>query len=419
MAELHESLGLAHWRADRFDSALVHLLRTRDLRSALADSAGLARALNSLGSTHYQVGNYGLAIDAYVRALGLRAAAGNVLGQSYIYSNIGKAYEDWRQFDRALATLDSAVAFAERAGDGHALGYALNTRAGVLIALERYDDARREAEQSLAAYFSGNPKLDAVDSASAWSINTMLIGRIDLAQGRTVEARRQFAQVLAAAERGRTFRGQAQAHIALGSVAEATREYATAVASYSAALRAAESINNRAQRLDALAGLSRAEEGRGNAAVALRVVRRHDALRDSIFDARTAQRVATAELEAKASLMAATQQQQAQDLRRQRVVTVLVSLLFALTLLLVASLWRFNRKLGAALAEVQTLSGFIPICASCKNVRDDAGYWQSVEAYIASRSAAQFSHSICNSCGPRLYGEDWPTHHAPPAGGGH
>jgi hypothetical protein len=169
--------------------------------------------------------------------------------------------------------------------------------------------------------------------------------------------------------------------------------------------------------------LSRAEQGRGNVGEALRVLRRHEALRDSIFDARTAQRVATAELEAEAATqraaaaaMAATQARQAADLRRQRVVSVLVSLLFAIAFALAASLWRINRKLGAAITEVRTLSGFIPICASCKNVRDDAGYWQSVEAYIASRSAAQFSHSICNSCGPRLYGEDWPTAPAPQSG---
>ena len=72
-----------------------------------------------------------------------------------------------------------------------------------------------------------------------------------------------------------------------------------------------------------------------------------------------------------------------------------------------ADLATSNRELQQAMAEVQALSGLIPICANCKNVRDDAGFWRSVEEYVGSRSAAQFSHSICNSCGPKLYGEDW------------
>jgi len=67
-----------------------------------------------------------------------------------------------------------------------------------------------------------------------------------------------------------------------------------------------------------------------------------------------------------------------------------------------------NRNLREAIAEVRTLKGLIPICAHCKNVRDDEGYWESVESYIGARSQALFSHSICTECGPRVYGEDWP-----------
>ena len=50
------------------------------------------------------------------------------------------------------------------------------------------------------------------------------------------------------------------------------------------------------------------------------------------------------------------------------------------------------------LAEVKTLSGLIPICAWCKSVRNDHGYWQTVEQYVHSHSDASFSHSICPSC---------------------
>lgn len=55
-------------------------------------------------------------------------------------------------------------------------------------------------------------------------------------------------------------------------------------------------------------------------------------------------------------------------------------------------------KLQDALAEVKTLSGFLPICAHCKKIRDDEGYWQQVEQYVQARSDAQFSHGICPDC---------------------
>ena len=64
-----------------------------------------------------------------------------------------------------------------------------------------------------------------------------------------------------------------------------------------------------------------------------------------------------------------------------------------------------TKELMEALDNVQVLSGLIPICANCKHVRDDKGYWQRVEDYIAQRSEAQFSHSICPECIKKLYPE--------------
>lgn len=55
-------------------------------------------------------------------------------------------------------------------------------------------------------------------------------------------------------------------------------------------------------------------------------------------------------------------------------------------------------ELRRALAAVKQLSGLLPICAHCKSVRDDTGYWQAVECYIADHSDAKFTHGICPSC---------------------
>lgn len=57
-----------------------------------------------------------------------------------------------------------------------------------------------------------------------------------------------------------------------------------------------------------------------------------------------------------------------------------------------------------AIAEVQMLAGLIPICASCKKVRNDEGYWEQVESYVHKHSKATFSHSICPHCAEKLYG---------------
>lgn len=60
-------------------------------------------------------------------------------------------------------------------------------------------------------------------------------------------------------------------------------------------------------------------------------------------------------------------------------------------------------ELQEALAKVKKLSGFLPICSSCKQIRDDKGYWYQIEEYIKTHSEADFSHSICPDCAEKLY----------------
>jgi PAS domain S-box-containing protein len=59
--------------------------------------------------------------------------------------------------------------------------------------------------------------------------------------------------------------------------------------------------------------------------------------------------------------------------------------------------------LSKSLAEIRTLSGLLPICANCKKIRNDSGYWQQIEGYIQQHSTAQFSHSICPECVQKFY----------------
>ncbi|MCP4716828.1 MAG: transporter substrate-binding domain-containing protein [Deltaproteobacteria bacterium] len=64
-----------------------------------------------------------------------------------------------------------------------------------------------------------------------------------------------------------------------------------------------------------------------------------------------------------------------------------------------------NKVLTKALEEVKTLSGLLPICAACKKIRDDHGYWNKIESYIAAHSEVDFTHSLCPECAKKLYPE--------------
>jgi hypothetical protein len=79
--------------------------------------------------------------------------------------------------------------------------------------------------------------------------------------------------------------------------------------------------------------------------------------------------------------------------------------------LLFRSLKQSEEELRRALGEVKQLSGMLPICSSCKQIRNDQGYWQEVEVYLTEHSEAVFSHGLCPDCAHRLYPEYFP---APP-----
>jgi PAS domain S-box-containing protein len=66
---------------------------------------------------------------------------------------------------------------------------------------------------------------------------------------------------------------------------------------------------------------------------------------------------------------------------------------------------KLHSKLQEAFDNIKTLKGLLPICANCKNIRDDKGYWNQIEAYIRDRSDAEFSHSICPDCAKKLYSD--------------
>lgn len=113
-------------------------------------------------------------------------------------------------------------------------------------------------------------------------------------------------------------------------------------------------------------------------------------------------------------------QQQIQLLERENAVVrttrtalAVIAALFLVTLASLYARYRWKNQsearlrakaddLSAALDRVQTLRGMLPICAWCKKIREDNGYWTKVESYVSSHSAAEFTHCICPACANNL-----------------
>ncbi|MFN2317890.1 MAG: tetratricopeptide repeat protein, partial [Gemmatimonadales bacterium] len=325
--------------------------------------------------------------------------------------------------------------------DPGAIGYALNSLGVLHTDRGDFAAARLHLEESLALYQAGHPQLSAADSASGWSLAMLGLGQLHIREGNPAAALEPLGAVHAIAVRSNSLRGQARTNLYLGQAYRAMGQGPRAMAAFTQSLEFARAGTQRTTALEALAELASLEEDRGNAAAALSHLRAHFALRDTVFAQAAAHRVAAME-----TRMAVEQQQrdnlrlleegqvQAIVIARQRIVGLLGGAILVLATVLIVGLSRFNRlgkeraallaranselnmanhELRTALSEVRTLKGLIPICANCKKVRDDQGYWESVESYVTSRSEALFTHGICASCGPALYGELWDPNQAP------
>jgi len=64
---------------------------------------------------------------------------------------------------------------------------------------------------------------------------------------------------------------------------------------------------------------------------------------------------------------------------------------------------RLIRDLTQAMEEIKTLQGLLPICSFCKNIKDDKGYWNSIESYLSSHAGLEFSHGLCPDCAKKHY----------------
>jgi hypothetical protein len=70
---------------------------------------------------------------------------------------------------------------------------------------------------------------------------------------------------------------------------------------------------------------------------------------------------------------------------------------------MLSRMWEHSRELTSQFSQIKTLRGLIPICANCKKIRDDAGFWNQIESYLEQKTDAQFTHGICPQCARKLY----------------
>jgi tetratricopeptide (TPR) repeat protein len=370
-AQGYNSLGLIEADDARYPEALDYHLKALAIRERSGDKEGLAYSNNNLGNVHRNMREYDKALARHQQGLALKIELGLKASEAYSHQNIGLVHFEMRNYPAALESYKRALAIREELGDRRAMGVSLNA-----------------------------------------------IGQVE-AQTNPAAALVTYQRALALRRENGDARGEMATEFNLGDVYRKMKNLSMATAAYRRALEIGSRIDAPLLHSNVLKALAEAEAEGGDHRAAYGHQVQYQLAREKMFSIENAarfQRLQTAQ-------EAERQQQQIKHLEHERAIRdaelasvrttrtalAVVAVLVIVSLALLMARFRLKQEserrfreqaatLSEALDRVTTLKGLLPICAWCKKIRDDQGYWTQVEAYVTAHSAAEFTHSICPSC---------------------
>ena len=421
------------------------------IRREIGDLRGIGQSLTNIANEYRNYAEYERALELYLEAARYFEQINDTEGLAWLYFNIGMLQKHMRNHDLALENIFHSLKLYT------ALSQVDGSQFGIFICYGQLGEIYREQdnlEQALKYHLMALEMRRKAGVLPAIADGYNGVGATYYAMGDYTNALQHFEKAL---EIRRAMGDQAGIAFGLryiGRIYGRLNQYDQALAYLRQSQQIARSNRQRAEIRDNYQALSDVYAQTGNYREALRYHQKYVALRDSILNAETTSRIANLQIHYEA----AKQERENQALRlqyelssaevtRQKQMRNFLGITLGLsciglTLLLIflrsrvianRLLTQKNReiaqahqtlqeevaerqqiekerekliaKLQESLSNIKTLKGLVPICANCKKIRDDKGFWQHVETYIRKHSDAEFSHGICPECMEKLYPE--------------
>ncbi len=386
IAGLYTNMGI-------FDKAIEYFLNSLSIFEQTGNKDLMTRSLNNIAVAYHSWGNYEKALEYYFKSLKMYEQKKDTLGTAVPLNNIGEIYKDKKKYGLALEYYLKSLEISEKSGNKHYIGV-------VSLGVGEAFKGIKDYEQGLKYSFKA---LDQFES-------------IGLQEG-TARAKSNIADI---------YREEGVYQKALKYLNESQ------VLAKESGIKDLMMINNKI--------FSDIYSSMGDHRKSLAYYKLYSATKDSIFTEENSQKIArmnsiyeTEQKEKENELLRQKNEIQTLVIAKQESVRnylVVISILILILLFSTFTRYKVNRKakkilevqnqdiaskneelttlntrLEKALKDVKKLSGLLPICARCKNIRDDKGYWKQIESYIKEHSEADFSHSICPDCSRELYPE--------------
>jgi tetratricopeptide (TPR) repeat protein len=358
-----------------YKTALEYGFRNLEVTDITKDDISKSDTYNRIGIIYYKLSNIDQALEYFLKALKIFEESKEILKVSSLLNNIGIIYSDLNDKSSALNYYSRAIEISEEHGCFTNLANSLNNAGSIFRRTDEPQKALEYYERALEI----REKL-----GERWKIARVLtnIGMIHHDMNNHEKALDCFFRALEIEMEKGDNNDASQTLLSISLSYASTGKYQEAYEYAGKGLAYTDRIDSPVIKKRVYQSYSEVCEIAGNFKEALEFHKKYKTLDDEIYSEDSSRKINELRVEYESD----KKEREAEIYRLRNI-----------------ELAKANEELKHALAEVKHLSGLLPICASCKKIRDDHGYWKRIESYITDHSEAQFSHGLCPECMMMLY----------------
>ncbi len=360
-----------------YQKALEYGLGNLEITEVTNDEISKADTFNRIGIIYYKLSNIDKALDCFLKSLRILEESNEILKISSLLNNISIIYSGLNDESTALDFCNRAIEISEKHGCLTNLANSLNNAGSIF---------RRSNEQEKALEYYQRALEIREELGERWKIARVLtnIGMIHDDMNNHDKALDCFFRALEIEMEKGDIHDASQTLLSISLSYASTGLFQEAYEYAEKGLAYIDSIDSPGIKRSIYQSCAEVYGITEDFREALEFHKKYKALNDKIYTEDSSRKIN--ELRVKYE---SDKKERETEINRLRNI----------------ELARTNEDLKKALSEVNHLSGLLPICSSCKKIRDDNGYWEQIESYISDHSEALFSHCLCPECMRKLYPE--------------
>jgi tetratricopeptide (TPR) repeat protein len=408
MAIAINRLGNVYWFKDDQLKAKEYFEKARRIYQRSSNNKELGRTKNNLANIYRQWGNYQKAIRLYLEALNHYQKAEYKEGLAWLNFSLTLLYKKLEDYDKALNTINQSLKIYKQ----------IETRdydsTGIMICYGQLGDIynlKGNPEKGLQYHKKALRLRKKTGVKSAIADGLTGIGQTYFQMGEYSSAMQYFNRSQQHREEANIQKGMDTNLKFIGLIYYKLGQNNEAMNHLHESLQISRALNQRQLERDILKHMADIHQENREYKKAWNKIHEHVAVKNSLINSRVSKQIASIQLQHQIDQQDQKNERLFKDneikelqLARANIMHYLLILLIIFFIVaIIMTLYLYRKKM-----QIKTLRGLIPICASCKKVRNDAGFYQQVEQYITEHSELKFSHGICPECMQELYPEYTP-----------